>query len=776
MIAMSSDRLVVPILIASTIMVGVVRGDEKTPYTGTSCAAPVDDFFKDEVWGKIGARICLTCHKKGGDAEDSRFVLQDPTRAQGAAQDQAMRHNRDTFARMARLKEKDESRILLKVVGDLKHGGKDVLKRDSADFLNLTAFVRRVDTPPSAAELAKLDPKAPPFFDGVVVLDDRRLLRRLTLSLAGRLPTEAEFTAVQKDGLKALPAILDVLMKENAFFVRLREGFNDIFLTLGVDGNADQTCLSYEHFEKTRHWYQKYDLSHIKDENERRRAGYKLADDYRKALLEEPMHLVDYIVRHDKPFTEIVTADYIMVSPYTARGYGIFDEVKDKFKNPEDPFEFIPVKLKALVGRSKQENQDSTTGDYPHAGLLSTFQYLTRYPTTETNRNRLRARMYYQHFLGVDVLELAARVSDAAAVTAKFKVPTMEAAECVVCHRTLDPVAGLFQDYWRFADQGVYGKRKGGWFKDMFGPGFEGEDLPPTERWRSLQWLGERTARDPRYAVAMVEHVYYILTGRRVLLPPKDVDDQLFPARRRAYLEQRREVERIAGRFSESKFNLKTAFKEWAISPFYRADGLATAAKDPKRRGELDDVGLVRMLAPEQIERKIAAVFGEKWGRLQGELAMLYGGIDSKEVTERAADPSGAMGAIQRILSNDVACKNVARDFARPPADRRLFPRIETNVLPGSSDDGDQAIRKAVSYLHERILGRYDAPDSEEVSRSFKLFAAIVKDASEQRGLDKRENYSCRQGGAVTDDPHYTIRAWRGVVTYLLRREEFLYE
>ena len=144
--------------------------------------------------------------------------------------------------------------------------------------------------------------------------------------------------------------------------------------------------------------------------------------------------------------------------------------MKDKFKNPDDPFEYIPVRLKALNGPEQgRPNQDSATGFYPHAGLLSTFQYLARYPTTETNRNRLRARMYYQHFLGVDVLELAARVSDAAAVTAKFEVPTMQAAECVVCHKTLDPVAGLFQDYWRFADQGVYGKRKGGWFKDMFG-------------------------------------------------------------------------------------------------------------------------------------------------------------------------------------------------------------------------------------------------------------------------------------------------------------------
>jgi hypothetical protein len=358
-------------------------------------------------------------------------------------------------------------------------------------------------------------------------------------------------------------------MKEDAFYDRLREGFNDIFLTLGVDGNADQAVLSYEHFEKTRQWYQKFDLSNIKDENERRRAGYKLANDYRRALLAEPMKLIEYIARNDRPFTEIVTADYIMVSPYSARGYGIFEQVKDRFKNPDDLDEFIPVKLKALVGRSKSENQDSVTGSYPHAGLLSTFQYLTRYPTTETNRNRLRARMYYQHFLGVDVLELAARVSDAAAVTARYQNPTMQAAECVVCHKTVDPVAGLFQDYWRFdANFSIYGKRKGGWFEDMFAAGFEGEDLPRAERWRSLQWLGERTAKDPRFAVAMTEHVYYILTGRKVLVPPKDLDDPLYPAMARAYREQRRKVEAIAFRFAKSGFNLKTVFKDWVLSDF----------------------------------------------------------------------------------------------------------------------------------------------------------------------------------------------------------------
>ena len=752
-----------------------VHGAEVKPYSGAGCAAAVDILFTDEVWAKVGAQSCLKCHKTGGDAEDSKFVLRDPRRSQGQAEADAMRHNFDAFTQMARLKEGEQSRLLPKVAGQLKHGGEEVLKPDSAGYRVLADFVRRVNTPVSSnpsREIAE-DKNAPPFFDGIIMLDDRKLLRRVTLSLAGRLPTEGELADVASQGLKALPPILDAVMKEDAFYDRLREGFNDIFLTIGLEDNAE-TVLSYDHFEKTRLWYQKYDLSHITDEKARTKAGYKLANDYREAIQGEPMRLIEYIVRHERPFTEIVTADYIMVTPYSARGYGVYEELKSKFKNTNDPFEYVPVKIKALIGREKSQNQESATGLYPHAGLLSTFQYLRRYPTTETNRNRQRARMYFLQFLGIDVLELAARVSDAAAVSAKFENPTMQASECVVCHKTVDPVAGLFQDYWKF--EGVYGRRKGGWFTDMFGPGFEGEDLPTDERWRALQWLGERTAKDPRFAVAMVEHACYILTGRKVLLPPKELDDPLYAAKRRAYQAQRKQIEAIAARFAQTGFNLKNAFKDWIVSNFYRADGLATVAANPSRRAELDDIGLVRMLAPEQVERKVGAVFGKPWGKLNDQMAMLYGGIDSKEVTERAADPSGAMGAIQRILANDVACKQTALDFSRASDERRLFPDIEPDVVPGTPET-DAKIRRTIVHLHQRVLGRYDATNSSEADRTFQLFAGIVSDAAGRKGLDKQENYSCRQGLlAPVPDPKYTVRAWRGVVTYLLRQHEFLYE
>jgi hypothetical protein len=326
-------------------------------------------------------------------------------------------------------------------------------------------------------------------------------------------------------------------------------------------------------------------------------------------------------------------------------------------------------------------------------------------------------------------------------------------------------VAGLFQDYYALPDAN-FGPRKDGWFTDMFQPGLEGENMSPDQRWRSLQWLGERTAKDPRFATTMVEHVYYVLTGRKVLLPPKALDDPDYDAKLRAYLAQHKEIEGIAGRFAKANFNLKNVFKDWIASPFYRADSVAAVAANPQRRAEFADLGLARMLGPEQLDRKLAAIFGQSWPKLHNkEMALLYGGIDSKEVTERAADPSGAMGALQRIMANDVAFTNVLQDFNTEREKRRLFPNIELGVIPGSSPDADKQIREAIVHLHQHVLGRYDSAGSAEVNRTYKLFTGIISDPE-----------APKSGGQRVNDSNATLRAWRGVVTYLLRREDFLYE
>ena len=256
--------------ICTCVLLGSLsQAEEPKSYDG--CTAVVDKYFLDEVWAKVGSQKCLTCHKAGGDAEKSQFVLVDPQRATGAEQEKAIRHNHGAFTKLSKLKEGKEHRILLKVTGGLEHGGEDVLKPDSTGYKIVAEFVRRVNDPhagsPSAKPLIDLaeDKNLPPFFDGVTMLGDRQLLRRATLSLAGRLPTETELAAISKDGLKALPTILDEVMKEDAFYKRLREGFNDIFLTVGYDDGAE-SALSYEHFSTTRHWTQKHDLSHVGDE------------------------------------------------------------------------------------------------------------------------------------------------------------------------------------------------------------------------------------------------------------------------------------------------------------------------------------------------------------------------------------------------------------------------------------------------------------------------------------------------------------------------------
>ena len=162
---------------------------------------------------------------------------------------------------------------------------------------------------------------------------------------------------------------------------------------------------------------------------------------------------------------------------------------------------------------------------------------------------------------------------------------------------------------------------------------------------------------------------------------------------------------------------------------------------------------------------------------------MLYGGIDSKEVTERATDPSGAMGAIQRIMSNDVACKHVARDFARPASERRLFAargadRHEAWRFGRRSDRRDSPDRS--SHLHEKIvLGRAGRRPIRtwRSTAAFKLFADIVAGCGRDQGLGskrerrisagKRTATCARNGGRPA-----TTRSAPGaaVVTYLLRR------
>ena len=197
---------------------------------------------------------------------------------------------------------------------------------------------------------------------------------------------------------------------------------------------------------------------------------------------------------------------------------------------------------------------------------------------------------------------------------------------------------------------------------------------------------------------------------------------------------------------------------------------------------KVDDSVVVR----KTLERKLQAVFGKDWGRLNQQFKILYGGIDTKEVTERIASPSGAMGAIQRMMANEMACRATAADFARVPEERLLFPHVDASAIPGLDD---ASIEANILYLHERVLGETITADDPRYADTLFLFESVYEDGLS--GIAAGEYPAtliapCRQSThpetgdplevPIVDDPDYTVRAWMAVVSAMLGDFQFIYE
>ena len=64
------------------------------------------------------------------------------------------------------------------------------------------------------------------------------------------------------------------------------------------------------------------DLTEDQERNIRRRLRDRANDGTARAALE----LMAFVVAEDRPFSEVLTADYMMVNPFSARSYGVTAE------------------------------------------------------------------------------------------------------------------------------------------------------------------------------------------------------------------------------------------------------------------------------------------------------------------------------------------------------------------------------------------------------------------------------------------------------------------
>ena len=706
---------------------------------------PIDSLYHEYISEQIVQTHCINCHREGSfPAAAPNSLLQFSPKTV----ENYVVLNRAVLENLVAVLEEDEevedsvAYILNKVSGGITHQGGTPVPTGTADYANLERFLRQV-AEDSGAATPGLTPET--LFEGVTMASPARTLRRAAILFAGRLPTQAERDAVAEGEDATLRSTIRGLMNGEKFHDFLIRASNDRLLT---DRQIDKVPIDLndgrEFVELTnKHWQMA--VAALSQGHETRwhdPAYVQWVDAVTYGLARAPLELVAHVVENDLPYTEILTADFIMANPMAAEGYG----AATLFSNVDDQYEFKPSEIVRYYRNddSKIAEHDPRIGihivnpgnlltDYPHAGILNTSAFLKRYPSTATNRNRARSRWTYYHFLGLDVEKSAARTIDPLALV-DTNNPTLNNPACTVCHTVLDPVAGAFQNY---GDEGLYRHQQGGldslprlykrpedgsitpyqegdtWYRDMRDPGFGDEVAPDSSN--SVQWLAQRIVADDRIAEAAVKFWWQPIMGVDILDAPEGSSDADYMARSVAAQAQAAEVSRLAAAFRTgieggSAYNGKDLLTEIALSPWFRAESYA--GEDSVREAALRDGGVARLLTPEELDRKTEAVAEYVWGRRfkrtmnygRGEqrttlndtsddgasaYQLLYGGINSDGIITRAVEMTPVMGAVAQAHAAEVSCPIVMREFFLwDDSNRLLFEGIDRFDTPVSESNG----------------------------------------------------------------------------------------
>ena len=273
------------------------------------------------------------------------------------------------------------------------------------------------------------------------------------------------------------------------------------------------------------------------------------------------------------------------------------------------------------------------------------------------------------------------------------------------------------------------------WYRDMRTPGFGSEQAPDGED--SLQWLARKIVEDPRFAEATVKFWWPAIMGSEVAEPPAEEGDAGFEGQLLAANVQRAEVERLAEGFRQgfngrSRYNLKDLLVEMVLSKWFRADALSY--EDPVRAVALRDAGARRLLTPEELANKTVALTGYQWDRnintrctrncdpepndLTDDFRLLYGGIDSDGITERARNVTSVMAGVAKRHAVRTSCPVVLRDFYLvSKEERRLLGGIDRSTISDLNFGTTFEIEAASRSERETLLLEGSLPEGASTVR-----------------------------------------------------------
>jgi hypothetical protein len=312
------------------------------------------------------------------------------------------------------------------------------------------------------------EPTAPEDIDdGVVLLDARRQLIRLSVDLRGVHPSAAELEAIDGD-------------------LSLYEAFADRYLADPRFGDTVEEWFNLQYRTRTGEAYFSAEDAGL--------LGVS-AEAVARSTNEEPLKLIRHVAENDLPWTEVVLADYSMADPLTAYMWNM-------------------DLLDGQPGYQRARYRDGR----PHAGVLSSTTLWQRYPSTGINGNRHRANNVSRMLLCEDYLARPvsfARSEVDAIVGGDPETIIRETQICQSCHASLDPLSAHFFGFWWEIDGGIedqttYRAEDEGLWRDYSGksPAYYGVATT------GIREMAEHIADDPRFTECATRQVFEAITHR----------------------------------------------------------------------------------------------------------------------------------------------------------------------------------------------------------------------------------------------------------------------
>lgn len=513
------------------------------------------------------------------------------------------------------------------------------------------------------------------------------------MALRGTRPSLEDLDRVQDDPT-SLPEIVDEYLVSEQFGEVVRDLHNDAFL-------QDAEIFEMEA------------VGPLEGESPARIA---------ESVLQGPLRLIEHVVMHDEPYTEIVTADYWVVDHRAAAVWGTDYD-------PDGPaWQPVPI-----------------SDNRPAAGILTDNGLYMRHESCGLNFNRGRAQMLSEALLCHDYLASNIDIDGSIDLSDPDEVATavQNVGACMGCHQTLDPLASAMNGFFEaaFPDApysyplpDVYDPTLETLWTEATGraPGFFGQPVA------DMAELGASIADDPRFSQCTATRFYSYLAQVPREQVPQEVTTEL-----QAVLQ-------------DNNFSARALVRHIVLSDAFRRSA-ATQAQDAALVG-------YKRARPFQIANLVLDLTGYEWQINLADLndseaddplsvarsaflgfEVLAGGHDSFFQTTPTLTVNATTTLFMRSLAINAASFVVDDDFARDADDRRLLRLID-------ADDTDPArVQAQLVWLFRRIHGEQLATDDPSVQDAYAIFAGANA-----------------QGGAPD-------RAWKATIAALLQDLSVVY-